>query len=628
MDKFDLSKITSGDHEFDKRERDVVDKGTFRINDFIAPDAIVNEPTYIEVGPRFLRTIMITGYPRTAHIGWLNRLYSYGANIDISMHIEPLATNKVIKTLNRKISQYISTQRMDEERGKITDIAIEAALEDAEELREKLQKGIEKFYYQSIYININAKSLEELDQVTEEIETLCGNIGMNTRIAMYQQTQGFHAVLPLADDRLRFRRNFDSSSLATCFPFVSAELTDMSGTPILYGINIINGSLVMFDRFELNNYNSVILATSGAGKSYFVKLEAIRYMSLGTNVMIIDPQGEYRRIAEVLGGQYIKLSSTSEDRINPLDLQMSSAEEDDGKNFLTQKILDVYSIIEVMLRRKLTSRERKVLLNALEDTYRRYNITRDKTSVEEEAFVAEDYFQLKKQSKKMPILSDLEKALRRYEEGTVIADDLDPYVNGFLNLFNGETTINPDATFMVLDISEMEKELSDVAMFIVLEFLWGKIKSGDRKRRLLIVDEAWMMMNNPQSAEFLVRVAKTARKFYAGLTMISQQAGDFLANGGEAIIGNTSMQVLLRQHTNDIKRVAQMFGLSESEINILRNAAKGEALIFAGGNHTAVHVVSHELEHILCSTDPSEKEVLEQIIAEIMEEPLVNFMQG
>ena len=266
MDKFDLGKITSGDHEFDKSSRDIVEKGTLRINDYLAPDGMINEPTYIAVGARFLRTIMITGYPRTAHIGWLNRLYSYGANIDISMHIEPLATNKVIKTLNRKISQYISTQRIDEERGKITDIAIEAALEDAEELREKLQKGIEKFFYQSVYININAKSLEELDQVTEEIESLCGNIGMNTRIAMYQQTQGFHTVLPLAEDRLRFRRNFDSSSLATCFPFVSAELTDMTGLPILYGINLINGSLVMFDRFQLNNYNSVILATSGAGE--------------------------------------------------------------------------------------------------------------------------------------------------------------------------------------------------------------------------------------------------------------------------------------------------------------------------------------------------------------------------
>jgi len=395
----------------------------------------------------------------------------------------------------------------------------------------------------------------------------------------------------------------------------------MSGLPILYGINLINGSLVMFDRFQLNNYNSVILATSGAGKSYFVKLEAIRYMALGTKVMIIDPQGEYKRIAEVLGGQYIKLSSNSDDRINPLDLQASSEEEDDGKNFLTQKILDVYAIVEVMMKRKLTSRERKVLLNALEDTYRRFNITREKNSLVTDEFVTDDeVFVMKGSRKKMPTLTDLEKALRRYEEGTQIADDLDPYINGFLDLFNGESNVNPNSPFLVFDISEMEKELGDVAMFIVLEFLWGKIKSGDKSRRLLIVDEAWMMMNNPQSAEFLVRVAKTARKFYAGLTMISQQARDFLANDGEQIIGNTSMQVLLRQHPNDVQFVAKMFGLSESEMNVVRNAAKGEALIFASGNHTAVSVVSHELEHVLCSTDPSEKELLEDIIAEIMAE--------
>lgn len=356
-------------------------------------------------------------------------------------------------------------------------------------------------------------------------------------------------------------------------------------------------------------------------KSYFVKLEAIRYMAMGTNVMIIDPQGEYKRIAEVLGGQHIKLSATSPDRINPLDLQMGAEEEEDGKNFLTQKILDVYSIIEVMMRRKLGSRERKILLNALEDTYRRYGITRNSADgKQEEEYADGDKFFLKGSRKKMPTLTDLEKALRRYEEGTHIADDLDPYVNGFLNLFNGESNVNPNSHFLVLDISDMEKELGDVAMFIVLEFLWGKIKSGDKKRRLLIVDEAWMMMNNPQSAEFLIRVAKTARKFFAGLTMISQQARDFLANGGEAIIGNTSMQVLLRQHPNDIKTVAEMFGLSESEMNILRNAAKGEALIFAGGNHTAVHVVSHELEHILCSTDPNEKGLLNEIMDDIMAE--------
>lgn len=610
--EFDISKAKTGSHDYDKRRKSIIDRGQLKVNDLIAPDAIMNEMNHLQIGKRYLRTIIVTGYPRTVHIGWLNRLYSYAANIDIASHIEPMPTTKVIKSLNRKISQYISTQRMDAERGKLSDIAIETALDDAEELRDKLHKGMERLYYQSIYISIAGKSEDHLDSITDEIETLCGQMGMTTRHAMYQQPQAFNSVLPISDDRLRHKRNFDTSSLATCFPIVSAELTDTRGNPILYGINLINQSLVMFDRFKLNNYNSITLATSGMGKSYFVKLEALRSMALGTNIIIIDPEGEYKNIAEAVGGQYIKLSANSKDTINPLDLQFAG-EEEDGVNFLTQKILDVYSIIEVMLKRKLNARERKIVLNALEDTYRKFGITRDSKSVLTENFIEGEKFQLSGTKKTMPTLSDLDKALRKYEEGIHISDELEPYVNGFLGLFNGVTNINPESRFIVFDIKEMENELAELAMFIVLEFIWGKIKTGDMKRRLLVVDEAWRLMNNPQSADYVIRVAKTARKFNAGLSIISQQAGDFLTNGGSGIIGNTSMQILLKQHPNDIKVVAEMFNLSGAEVSLIRNAEKGEALIFAGGNHTAVQVVSHDFEHIICSTDPEDVAQLEEL---------------
>lgn len=347
-------------------------------------------------------------------------------------------------------------------------------------------------------------------------------------------------------------------------------------------------------------------------KSYFVKLEAIRYMSLGTNVIIVDPQGEYRSIAEAVGGQYIKLSANGGDRINPLDLQFSG-EEDDGTNFLTQKILDVYSIVEVMLRRKLNARERKVVLNALEDTYKKFGITRDANSVIADDYIEGDTFKLSGTKKSMPTLSDLDKALRKYEDGVHISDELDPYINGFLNLFNGETNVNPDSKFIVFDIKDMEKELAELAMFITLEFIWSKVKSGDMKKRLLVIDEAWMLMQNEQSSEYVQRVARVARKFNTGLSIITQQARDFLQNGGDAIIGNTQMQVLLRQHPNDIKYVAELFNLSGSETSLLRTASRGEALIFAGGNHTAVQVVSHDFEHVLCSTDPNDMEQLEEL---------------
>jgi hypothetical protein len=263
--KFDISKVKKGSHDIDTRKRDIIDRGMMRISDYIAPDAIETDPHYIKIGNRYLRTIIVTGYPRTVSIGWLNRLYSYTANIDIASHIEPMPTNYVIKSLNRKITQMISTQRMDAERGKLSDIAIETALDDAEELRDKLHKGMERLYYQALYISIAGKSIDELDSITDEIETLCGQMGMTTRHSLFQQPLGFNSVLPISDDRLRHKRNFDTSSLATCFPIVSAELTDTRGTPLLYGINLINQSLVMFDRFQLNNYNSITLATSGAG---------------------------------------------------------------------------------------------------------------------------------------------------------------------------------------------------------------------------------------------------------------------------------------------------------------------------------------------------------------------------
>lgn len=606
--------LKNGKHNYDTRERGIIDKGRLRVNDLIAPDAIQIQPNHIQVGSRLVRTIFITGYPRTASIGWLNRLYSYGENIDISIHIEPLPTEKVIKDLTKKITQYQTSQMMDFRKGKIDDIAVSSARNDAEGLREALHNGSEKLYYQSIYISVSGKNEDELDRITEEIETLCSSIGLTTRQAILQQEQGFTTTLPLGQDRIRFRRNFHTSSLATCIPFVSSELTMTDGTPILYGINMLNGSLVMFDRFSLNNYNSVTLATSGAGKSFFVKLESIRYMGLGANIIIVDPNGEYRRLAEQYGGQYIRLASGSKNHINPLDVE--KVEEEEGKNFLVEKILGVVSIIEVMIGRKLSARERKILLDATEETYKKFGITRNKSSLEEEFFDdGADFFQLDSGIKKMPTLSDLEGTLRqRGEDAVTLADELEPFTSGVLSLFNGETNVDLESNLIVFDVKDMEKELADLAMFIVLEFIWNKIKKNDGKRRLLIVDEAWTLMKNEQSANYLIGVAKIARKFNAGLSIISQNVDDFLKNNGEGIITNAEMKVLLRQSTADIKKLSEIFGMSMSEQGFVRSAGKGEALLFLGGNRTAVQVIADELEFLICDTNPDNRELIEQML--------------
>lgn len=340
-------------------------------------------------------------------------------------------------------------------------------------------------------------------------------------------------------------------------------------------------------------------------------------MGLGANVIIIDPQSEYGRLAETYGGQHIKVSSSSKHRINPLDIEKPA---DGEENFLTEKILGVLSILEVMLGRKLSARERKILLDSTEETYGKFGITRDKESLDDDSIFDDDteFFQLDAGKKRMPTLSDLEATLRqRGEEAVDIANELEPFTSGVLSLFNGETNVDLESNFIVFDIKDMEKELSDLAMFIVLEHIWNKVKKNDNKKRLLIVDEAWQLMKNEQSANYLTTAAKQARKFHCGLSIISQQVDDFLNYGGAAIIGNASMSVLLKQSTHDLKKVAEILNLSKSEQGFLRAAGKGEALVFVGDARTAVQVVSHEFEHLLCDTSPGNREIIDQMLNQI-----------
>jgi len=337
-------------------------------------------------------------------------------------------------------------------------------------------------------------------------------------------------------------------------------------------------------------------------------------MGLGANVIIVDPNGEYRRLVDTYGGQYIRLASGSKHKINPLDVEL--VQEEEGKNFLVEKILGVVSIIEVMIGRKLSAREKKILLDCTEDTYKKFGITRNKESLQEDFFdEGSEFFQLEAGTKKMPTLSDLEGTLRqRGEDAVNLADELEPYTSGVLSLFNGETNVNLESNLIVFDIKDMEKELADLAMFITLEFIWNKIKRNDGKRRLLVVDEAWQLMRNEQSANYLIGVAKIARKFNAGLSIISQNVEDFLKNNGEGIITNAEMKVLLRQSNADITKLTELFGMSASEQGFVRSAGKGEALLFLGGNRTAVQVIADELEFLLCDTSPENRDIIEQML--------------
>lgn len=584
--------------------KDLLTRGENRINDLIAPDTIQNEKTFYVVGNRLVRTFIVMGYPRNVGMGWLDPLLSYDSNIDISIHITPWSRTKVIKTLNRRIGQYLSTMNMDDRNGRITDIEVVTALEDAEELRDKLHTGLSRFFYQAIYISISARYVDDLDALTEEVESLCGSLQLTTRIAVLQQDKGFMTVLPIADDRIRQVRNFDTDSLSTCFPLVSAELTSTEGTPILYGINQINNSLVMFDRFTLNSYNSVTLAASGSGKSYFVKLEAIRNYLMGTSVIVLDPENEYKNLCQSMGGQFVNLSGSSKDRLNPLEIYENTKVEENERDYLSTKIMDVFSIIQVMLGkdRKLSANEKRAILYGIQKMYERFGITGEgfKVSEEDQLTLNEDFITLGNASQKMPTLSDLDSSLREIRESAEIAKELEPFISGVMDLFNGETNVDLNNDFVVFGIKDLEQSMTDIAMFICLEFIWNKIKAGDLKRRLIVVDEAWILLKNPASAAFLEKVAKRARKFMAGLSLVTQNVRDFMENGGQTIISNTSMQILLKQNPNELHYLEEALGITASEQVLLKTANRGEALMFVGQNKTLVKVIANEYEHELC----------------------------
>lgn len=586
--------------------KDLVTRGMNQINDLIAPDSITEERSLYALGDNLIRTLMVTAFPNTAYMGWLDNLYSYDANIDISIHVTPWPDDQVIKNLNRRISEYASTMALDAEKGSVTDIAIETAYQDANRLREKLHTGQSRLFYQAIYITISAPYLEELDQLTQEIETLCGSSQITTRVVTYRQSDAFLTALPIGADYIKKTRNFDTESLSTCFPLVNAELTDMKGTPVFYGINQINNSPVMFDRFALNNYNSVTLATSGAGKSYSVKLEASRYFMLGTKIIIIDPQGEYEDLCKSFDGQYINLSTSSPDKINPLDIYEGMESHESGYSFLASKIMDILSLVEVMAgSEELTTREKAVVLDVAQKIYKDYGITEDGFEKKEmdDHLINKDFVSLSDHERTMPTLGDLSTVLKAAgDEGNKVAELIESYVTGIMNLFNGETNVNLDNDFIVFGTKDLEEGVEEVAMFVALEYVWGRIKAGDKERRMLIVDEAWKLLDNETSREFLVRVAKTARKFNAGISVITQNVSDFVENGGNSIISNTSLQILLKQTQKEVDELSKLLNLSESEKHRLKMMQVGEALIYAGSSKSLVSIISNSYEHRLCKT--------------------------
>ncbi len=578
-------------------------KGITALRDFIAPSSLEFYSHYFQLGTRFARTYYVYGYPRQVYTGWLSGMINLDQIIDLSMIIQPVKSEVVLNNLRKKVSQLEAGIQIDSEKGRVRDPGKQAAILDAEEIRDKLQVGEERFFRFGFYFTIYGQSLEELDFVSHSIESLLGQQLVYSKPATAQQEQGLNSVVPQFVDQLQIYRNMNTGALSTSFPFTSADLSQENG--ILYGVNMHNSGLVIFDRFSLENGNSVVFAKSGAGKSFTVKLEALRSMMFGTEIFIIDPENEYQRMCEAVGGSYTRLSLNSTTRINPFDLpQVVDTEESD--NALRSNLITLHGLLRLMLggaqaevmqtrgmvAPALTPVEEADLDAALIETYAKAGITADPLT----------------HGSPPPTVNNLyDTLLHMGGTGPQLAQRLRKYTSGtFAGIFSQQSNVNVNNPMVVFNIRDLEDELRPVAMYIVLNYIWNKTKA-DRKRRILIVDEAWQLMRYEDSANFLFSLAKRARKYNLGITTITQDVEDFMASRmGRAIVANASMQMLLKQSPSAVDVLADVFKLTSEEKKRLSQFPVGQGLFFAGQNHVHIQVIASATETELISTNPTE----------------------
>lgn len=560
-------------------------EGIVDVKDIIAPSAIEIDFNHIRIGGTYFRTLFATGFPRWVGANWLSPLINFAKPITISTFYYPTDSSMVLQRLKRKIAEFQASINLDLEDGKLPDPNIKVALRDSEELQDQIASGNEKFFHFGLYVTIRSRSLKELEDISRNVESVLSAIGIVVKIASLQQEQGFVSTLPLGLDKINLTRNMDTTSLATTFPFVSSELTMDDG--IMYGINKHNKSLIVFDRFQMPNSNMVIFATSGAGKSYFVKLEAIRSLMLGTDIIIIDPEKEYEKLTKAIGGEYISFTQDGSSKLNPFELSGVYEKDEDELRF---KVLFLQGLIKIMVGGTLTPVESAILDRALILTYKEKGITPDPAT----------------QTRPAPLLEDLYKILNAMAENEahLLASKIERYVRGSAaGIFDQASNIAINNTFTVFSIRDLADELRPIAMYMMLDFIWTRVKK-DKRERILIIDEAWWMMQYEDASKFVYSVAKRARKYGLGLTTITQDVEDFLSSDyGKAIVNNSSMQLLLKQSPAAIDRIKEVFYLSDGEKSYLLSAGIGEGLFFADYNHVAIQVIASENEHNLITTN-------------------------
>lgn len=562
-------------------------KNVSTVADTIAPASIEIDFNNIKVAEKYYKTLFVVGYPRYVSPDWLEPLIEFDHSMNISMFIYPTSSPDVLSDLRRKIAEMEATLSSQVEEGLEEDPKIKASLEDALSVQEELAKGMERFFQFSLYATLASDNVSDLNEAAKKLITTLNSILILPRTATLQMEEGFKSTIPLGQDKLFITRNMDTTSLASTFPFSSAMLTQDKG--VLYGINQQNGSLIIFDRFSLENANEVVFGKSGAGKSYLIKLEAMRQFMFGTEVIVVDPEGEYGSLTKALNGEEVIFSPSATIKINPFDL---SGLYEEGENELGLKILSLHGLFKIVMG-NLDPSQDAILDRALVETYRLKGITTDPSS----------------QKKEPPIAKDLYSVLLEMEEPIAkeLALRLETFIKGSMSgLFNQQSNFDIKNPLTIFNVKALEEELRPIAMHIILDFIWTKVRKS-LKKRVLILDEAWYMMRYEDSASFVYGVAKRARKYYLGLTTATQDVQDFLSTDyGKAVLSNSSIQMLLKQSPSEIDSVATLFYLTAGEKQLLLSSGVGEGLFFAGQSHVAIKTVAAPHENVLITSNPEE----------------------
>lgn len=565
----------------------LTESSELELRDILAPSALKVNTKELNLGEKVVRSFFVISYPRFLSEDWFSPIINMDKMFDVSIFIHPLETAKILRSFQKKVAEVQSQIRSREEKGLVRDPMLDTAYQDLENLRDQLQQAQEKMFEVGLYISVYADNSEELDKVESEIKSVMESKLVYVKPALFQQEQGFRSILPIATDELAVHSKINSSPLSSLFPFISFDLTSDKG--ILYGINRHNSSLVLFDRFSLENYNSVTFAKAGAGKSYNIKLEILRTLMFDAEVIVIDPENEYEYMAEAVGGRYFNISLNSDHHINPFELPIP-AEDESAASVLRSQIINLVGLFRIMMG-GLSAEEDALIDRAITETYALKDITVDSDFKNVEP----------------PLLSDFELVLSGMEGGESLAQRLSKYTKGtWSNFINRPSNIDINKKFVVFSIRDMEDELKPVAMYIVTHYIWNAIRR-ELKKRLLVIDEAWWMMKSEDTASFLLSLAKRGRKYYLGMATITQDVDDFLKSPyGTPIISNSSIQILLKQSPTVVDRLQEVFNLTDEEKYLLLESGVGEGIFFAGLKHVAIKIISSYTEEQIITTDPSQ----------------------